>query len=157
MAQPPDPGRDTGPEPARDPGLPGGSAGGPGGAGAPGGAGVGARVADASRAERLALFASGNAGDRFPPNAWLAMLADELSGPDRRCPGATDDALIGLLGRWQALESWASAGKLGVVAELARRRARPGHQDRRPAGLPSAWEEGTGHEVSAALAMSLPG
>jgi hypothetical protein len=78
-------------------------------------------VADAGRAERLAAFASGQAGDRFPPSGFAAMMIDELSGADRRCPGAGDDALIGLLGRWQAVESWAAAGKLGVTAELARR------------------------------------
>ena len=134
------------PSPAADPGCPAAAGGGPGGP----------SVADAGRAERLAAFASGQAGDRFPPSGFAAMMVDELSGADRRCPGASDDALIGLLGRWQAVESWAAAGKLGVTAELARRRARPGHENRRPGGLPSAWEEGTGHEVSAALAMSLP-
>jgi hypothetical protein len=88
------------------------------------------------RDARLPLFARGDAGDRFPPNGWLAMMLDELSGPDRRCPAATDDELIGLLGRWAAVESWAGAGKLGLLAELVRRRARPGHENARPAGLP---------------------
>jgi hypothetical protein len=109
------------------------------------------------RDARLPLFARGDAGDRFPAGWWLAMMLDELSGPDRRCPAATDDELIGMLGRWAAVESWAAAGKLGLLAELARRRAKPGHEHRRPADLPGALEEGTGHEVAGALSVSLPG
>ena len=56
-----------------------------------------------------------------------------------------------LLGRWDALGSWADAGKLGVVRELLRRRAHPGPGDAPPVHgyLPDRWEEGTGHQVSA--------
>ena len=81
----------------------------------------------------------------------------ELSGPEWRCAGATDEELIGLLGRWDAIGSWAEAGKLGVVRELLRRRARPGLAGAPPVhgDLPDQWEEGAGHEVSAALAISL--
>ena len=91
------------------------------------------------------------------PGPGLAATVAELSGPQWRCAGATDEELTGLLGRWDAIGSWAEAGKLGVVRELLRRRARPGlggapsmHGD-----LPDQWEEGVGHEVSAALAISL--
>src|SRR6185437_10466630 len=138
----PPPANDPGPDArsGRDPDLGGGAAG-----TLPGG-----------RDGRLAAFAHGGAGDVFPPGGWLAMTIDDLSGPARRCPGATDDELTGLLGRWAAVESWAAAGKLGVAAELARRRARPGHAGRRPADLPDAWEEGTGHEAAAALDISVP-
>ena len=96
-------------------------------------------------------------GDVHPPGPELAATIAELSGPEWRCAEATDEELIGLLGRWDAIGSWAEAGKLGVVRELLRRRARPGlggapsmHGD-----LPDQWEEGAGHEVSAALAISL--
>jgi hypothetical protein len=138
MTQPPVPGRGAGAEPGRDAGLPGGAG--------------GRRERDA----RLAAFAQGGAGDGCPPDAALAVTLAELSGPDWRCDGATDDELIGLLGRWQAVESWASAGKLGVVRELIRRRAvlTPGAAT--ADGLPGVWDEGTEHEVAAALAMSLP-
>jgi hypothetical protein len=71
--------------------------------------------AQPDRNSRLAAFAQGGHGDTRPPDAELAAALDELSGPDRHCDGATDDELIGLLGRWQAVESWAAAGKLGVI------------------------------------------
>jgi Domain of unknown function (DUF222) len=80
-----------------------------------------------------------------------------VSGPDRRCGPASDDELIGVLSRWGALESWAAAAKLGVMAELIRRRAKPGHEKRAGDDLPDSWDEGTGHEVAAALALSLSG
>src|SRR5262252_10028581 len=140
MTQPPVPGRGAGAEPAPGAGLPGGAGGRPG------------------RDPRLAGFAQGGAGDGCLPGSALAVMLEELSGPDWRCDGATDDELIGLLGRWQAMESWAAAGKLGVVRELIRRRARPGirGQDTPMHGdLPDAWEEGLGHEISAAMAVSL--
>ncbi|HEY1821876.1 MAG TPA: hypothetical protein VGG83_18300, partial [Trebonia sp.] len=61
---------------------------------------------------RLALFAGD--GSRAPVPSWhLALLADELSGPDRRCPGTTGNELAGLLRAWAALESWAAGAKLG--------------------------------------------
>jgi len=139
MTQPPTPGRGPGEEPARDSGSPGGSAAVPG------------------RDPRLAGFAEGGPGDTCPPGPELAAVLAELSGLEWRCQDATDEELIGLLGRWDAIGSWAEAGKLGVVRELLRRRARPSllgtpsmHGD-----LPDRWEDGVEHEVSAALAISL--
>ena len=82
---------------------------------------------------RLARFA-GDGRDGAPaPSGELALLADELSGPQRRCPGATDNELIGLLRAWAALESWAASAKLGVIrgADPPRRR-------------PVAWRRVTG-------------
>src|SRR5215831_16052215 len=90
MAQPPVPGRGAGADPAPGGGLPGGGSGGRG-----------------EPDPRLAAFAEGGAGDSCPPGAALAVTLAELSGPDWRCDGATDDELMGLLGRWQAVESWA--------------------------------------------------
>jgi hypothetical protein len=87
----------------------------------------------------------------------LAAVLDRVSGQDRRCGRASDDELVGVLSRWAALESWAAAAKLGVLAELVRRHAKPGHENRANGGLPDAWDEGTGHEVAAALAQSLSG
>src|SRR5271166_3040496 len=138
MTQPPISGRGPGEEPARDSGSPGGAA-------APG------------RDPRLARFAQDGPGDTCRPGPELAAAVAGLSGPEWRCAGAADEELIGLLGRWDAIGSWAEAGKLGVVRELVRRRARSGlggapsmHGD-----LPDQWEEGVGHEVSAGRAISL--
>src|SRR5215472_18554452 len=89
MTQPPVPGRDAGAEPAPGAGLPGGAGG------------------QDERDPRLAAFAKGGPGDSCPPGAALAAALAELSGPDWRCDGATDDELVGLLGRWAAVESWA--------------------------------------------------
>lgn len=148
MAQPTASGRGPGDEPARDSRQP---------SGAPGTPGSGPQAPDGPRDPRLAAFAQGGPGDTCPPDGALAAMAEELSGPDWRCGGATHDELIGLLGRWAALESWTAAGKLGVVRELIRRRARPGLNGRLPmhGDLPGLWEEGLGHEVSAALEISL--
>ena len=93
--------------------------------------------------------------DTCPPGPALVTALDELSGPQWRCDGATDDELIGLLGRWAAAESWAAAGKLGVLRELIRRRAIPIPGTMRPGGLPEVWDKGTGHEAAAALGISL--
>ena len=88
MTQPPVTGRGAGEEPSRDTGLPGGAAG-----------------RQWHRDSRLRAFVQGGSGDTCPPDAALAVMLEELSGPGWRCDGATDDELIGLLGRWQAVES----------------------------------------------------
>ena len=110
-----------------------------------------------ARDSRLAAFTEGGPGDTCLPGPELAATIAELSGLEWRCHDATDEELIGLLGRWDAIGSWAEAGKLGVVRELLRRRARPGllgtpsmHGD-----LPDRWEDGVEHEVSSALGISL--
>jgi hypothetical protein len=141
-------GRGPGAQPGRDAEVRGG---------VPADSGGGPQAADGARDPRLAEFGQGRAGDTCPPDAGLAVVVEKLSGPDWRCAGATDDVLIGLLGRWEALESWVAAGKLGVVRELIRRRARPGLDGGLPmhGDLPDLWEEGLGHEVSAGLQVSL--
>src|SRR3984957_4017765 len=110
------------------------------------------------RDPRLAQFAGTGADDdtahRAPaPSGELALLADELSGPQRRCPGSTDNELVGLLRSWAALESWAASAKLGVVRELIRRDGAPsaasGHGD-----LPDEWSQSLRYERAAALACS---
>src|SRR5690349_25149529 len=73
------------------------------------------------RDPRLAWFAAENGFDALVPSGVLALAADQVSGAGRRCPGATDDELTGLLRAWAAVESWAAGAKLGVIAELIRR------------------------------------
>ena len=133
MGWQPGPGGGTGASPDRDPRMPG----------------------DASpvRDPRLARFASDGGRDALVPSARLALLADEVSGPERRCPGATSDELVGLLRAWAAIESWAAGAKLGVIAELIRREDAPRnggyHGD-----LPDEWSPSLRHELAAALACS---
>src|ERR1700728_1273174 len=110
-----------------------------------------------ARDPRLPGFAQGGGGDTRPPSAALAGAVADLSGPGWRCAGADDDELVGLLGRWEALGAWAEAGRLGVVRELIRRRARPGVSGYLPmhGDLPDQWQAGVAHEVSAALGISI--
>jgi hypothetical protein len=161
MTQPPASGRAPGDQPGRDVGARGDSPVTPGRPGASV-SGVPSAVPQAGRADRdqvlrLADFMSGGAGDTCPPGPRLAAALDRLSGADRRCGLASDDELTGILSRWAALESWAASAKLGVLAELIRRRAEPGHERRANADLPDAWQEGTGHEVAEAVSQSLRG
>ena len=133
MGWQPGPGGGTGASPDRDPGVPGG--------------------APPVRDPRLARFASDGGRDTPTPSGRLALLADEVSGPERRCPGATSDELFGLLRAWAAIESWAAGAKLGVITELIRREdaLRNGgyHGD-----LPDEWSPSLRYELAAALACS---
>jgi Domain of unknown function (DUF222) len=102
-------------------------------------------------------FASGGALDIAPPDPVLAAFAEEVTGPDGRCAGTTDDELIGVLRAWQRSESRAAARKLAVIAELIRRRPAPGSAPARPAGtdgIPRAWDKFCGDELAAATACS---
>jgi Domain of unknown function (DUF222) len=102
---------------------------------------------------RLAGFAWDDSRDAPTPSGPMALLVDTLSGPERRCPGATDDELIGMLRAWAAIESWAAGAKLGVIREVMRREAPPSpgadHGD-----LPETWSQSLRYELSGALACS---
>ena len=105
-----------------------------------------------ARDPRLAAFAP--AGGRYVPvpSGALALLADHVSGPGRDCPGATDGQLAGLLKAWAAIESWAAAGKLGVIAEMIRRDQAPPGAGRGEGA--EGWSASLRHELAAALACS---
>lgn len=108
------------------------------------------------RDPRLAWFASDADGrDALIPSGVLALAADEVSGLERRCPEATADELIGLLRGWAAVESWAAAAKLGVIAELIRRDDQPGKVRGRHGDLPDEWSPSLRHELALALACSV--
>ena len=130
----------TGDDPDSDPDAPGGR-GGPGG------------TPRYGRDPRLAAFARHEEAGAPVPCGPLALLADQLSGPERRCPGATGNELTGLLQTWAAIESWAAAGKLGVIRSMMRRDRAPSpgsdHGD-----LPETWSRSLRYELSAALACS---
>ena len=94
---------------------------------------------------RLAWFASDAGGrDALIPSGLLALAADEVCGRERRCPGASDDELTGLLRGWAAIESWAAAGKLGVIAEMIRRDGQPRAAGGRHGDLPDEWSAWAG-------------
>ena len=107
-----------------------------------------------ARDPRLVQFASRDGQDAPVPSGRLALIADEVSGPGRRCPGATDDELAGLLRAWAAVESWAAAAKLGVIAEQIRRDGPPPH-GRCHGDLPDEWSPSLRHQLALALACSV--
>jgi hypothetical protein len=109
--------------------------------------------AGSGRDPRLAGFARDDSRGAPAPSGRLALLADEVSGPERRCPAATDDELAGLLQAWAAIESWAASAKLGVIREMMRRDGPPSpgsdHGD-----LPETWSPSLRCELAGALACS---
>ena len=107
-----------------------------------------------ARDPRLAQFAAAEGRDALVPSGRLALIADEVSAPGRRCPGATDAELVGLLRAWAAVESWAAGAKLGVIAELIRRDGPPPH-GRWHGDLPDEWSPSLRHELALALACSV--
>ncbi len=99
-------------------------------------------------------FTSGDVLDTMRPCVALVGFADDATGPDGRCDGATDDQLIGVLRAWDRIESWAGERKLAVIAELIRRRPAPGCQPAGPGAIPTAWGKFCGDELAAATATS---
>ncbi len=62
--------------------------------------------------------------------------------------------MTGLLRQWQALESWAAAGKLGVLRALIRDDDQPLPGGGYHGDLPEGWTRSLTHQV--ALALSMP-
>jgi hypothetical protein len=175
MGWQPGEGRGTDAEPVPGPGVPGGA----GASGASGAAGGPVPEGGPVRDERLSGFAEGGEWDACLPGPELASVLSAVGGPEWRCPAAEPDELIGVLRRVAAVESWASAAKLGVIRELIRRdgllaTGRPGtgnvpaHGDMRRyedlpgrgglprhGDLPDAWSDSLNHELALALASSV--
>jgi hypothetical protein len=105
------------------------------------------------RDSRLAGFAEGGEWDACPPSAALALALEAASGPEWRCPGATRDEMFGLLRQWQALESRAAAGKLGILRALIREDDQPLPGGGYQGDLPEGWTKSLTHEVAVALSM----
>src|SRR5689334_212026 len=97
-------------EPVPGPGVPGGAA----ASGASDALGGLAPGGETPRDERLSGFGRGGDWDDCPPGPELAAVLAGVAGREWRCPGAEPDELIGVLRRLAAVESWASAAKLGV-------------------------------------------
>ncbi|MDX6418699.1 MAG: hypothetical protein QOG28_3319, partial [Trebonia sp.] len=117
------------------------------GRGAPGGAPLGRDLC-------LPGFVKDGEWDTCPPSAALAAALEAASGPDWRCPGATRDEMFGLLRQWQAVESWAAAGKLGVLRALIRDDDEPLPGGGYHGDLPDGWTRSLTHGV--ALGLSMP-
>jgi hypothetical protein len=106
---------------------------------------------------RWELFAQGASGGQAQPSAHHVTLLSELSGPDGRCAGATDDEVFGVLGQWDAVNCWVEGRQLAVVRELIRRRP-----DERSAGavtdsgLPWDWDDRLAREIALELHVSIP-
>ena len=96
----------------------------------------------------------GGQGGAAPPGVALAQMLDQVSGPDRRCAGLSDDQAFEVLGRWDALEAWCASAKLGVVRALIRARPVGGFDPKQPDGLPQAWQPDLTEEVALELAIS---
>ncbi|HEX4256646.1 MAG TPA: DUF222 domain-containing protein, partial [Streptosporangiaceae bacterium] len=99
-------------------------------------------------------FASSAPLDLALPGVALASFCDQATGDDGRCGNASDDELIGILRAWQRTESWVSARRLAVIAELIRRRPAPGCGPQGPAELPDAWGKFCADELAVAMAIS---
>ncbi len=99
-------------------------------------------------------FAKDGKWDASRPSAALAAALETSSGAQWRCPGATRDELLGMLRQWQALESWAAAGKLGLLRALIRDDDQPLPGGGYHGDLPDGWTRSLTHEV--ALALSMP-
>ena len=112
------------------------------------------RSAEPVRDSPLSGFAKDGAWDSCPPSAALAAVLEAAACPGQRCPGATRDELLGMLRQWQALESWAAAGKLALLRALIRDDDQPLPGGSYHGDLPDGWTKSLTHEV--ALALSMP-
>jgi hypothetical protein len=122
-------------------------------------------------------FGQGGVLDRLPPGPALATFTTDAAGglagtgvpapgtPGQPGPGSTeapaggpaglaglpDDELTGLITAWRKLSSWAQAGELAAVAELATRR----HAEAAAAGeRDSIAAEAATDEIAAALTLT---
>jgi hypothetical protein len=100
-------------------------------------------------------FGLGGQWDACAPSAALAVAVEAAAGPGWLCDGLTRDGMVGLLRQWQAVESWAAAGKLGVLRALIRDEDQPLPGGSYRGGLPEGWTKSLTHEVAAALAVSV--
>ncbi|MBV9856207.1 MAG: DUF222 domain-containing protein [Streptosporangiaceae bacterium] len=105
----------------------------------PGTGGVAARAAGG-----YAAFEQGCSLDGEIASAVLGVVLDELAGPHRRPLGASDDAVLGMLGGADKLAAWCESLKLGLIRELIRRHPQPGTDGRRhPQPGPGGPQTGT--------------
>jgi hypothetical protein len=98
-------------------------------------------------------FATGQALDTAPGCASLAAFADAAAGNDRYTD-VSDDELVGLICAWKRVSAHVAGRTYAAIAELMRRRAKPGWPLEGPEQLPRVWDEFLSTELSHALAWS---
>ena len=96
-------------------------------------------------------FADGGVLDVLAAGLPLAGFAADTHD---RLVQVTDDELVGVLRAWRRVTSWAAAGELAAVAELARRRPADGSPPAAPGRLPLNVSEFVPEEVAAALTLT---
>src|SRR3984957_2583880 len=87
------------------------------------------------------------------PSAAVAAALEAAAGPEDRYDSADTDALVGIVSRWAAVESWAAAGKLAALRAMMREDGGGGPVLRRRPELPDAWDDSLNYEIAEALAM----
>ena len=105
------------------------------------------------RTGSLAGFGHGGAWAGEPPSAALTVALEAAAGPDALYDGADTDALVGIVGQWAAVESWAAAGKLAALRAMMREDRDGAPLLRRRGDLPEGWDDSLTYEVASALAM----
>jgi hypothetical protein len=98
-------------------------------------------------------FAAGQALDTAPGCALLATFAD-AAAEDDSYTDVTDDELVGLICAWERVGAHVVARSYAAIAELVRRRAKPGWPLEGPERLPRVSDEFLPTELSHALAWS---
>lgn len=101
-------------------------------------------------------FGQGGAVDQMSPGPALATFTanaatPETAGEEAGLQGLSDEELTGVIRGWRKLSSWAQAGELAAVAELAARR----HAEAKAAG---EWDstaiDAADDEIAAALTLT---
>ena len=92
-------------------------------------------------------------GPRLSPSAAVAAALEAAAGPEDRYDGADTDALVGIVSRWAAVESWAAAGKLAALRAMMREDGDGAPLLRRRPELPDGWDDSLNYEIAEALAM----
>src|SRR5579871_4039489 len=97
--------------------------------------------------ELLAAFGHGGAWETAAPSAALAMVLEAAAGADFGYADADTDVLVGIAGRWAALESWAAAGQLAALRAMMRDDDAGSPVLRRRLDVPG-WDDSLNYEIA---------
>jgi len=103
--------------------------------------------------ELLAGFEHGGAWAAAAPSAGLAAALETAAGPQGLYESADTGALVGIVGQWAAIESWAAAGTLAALRAMTREDAEGRPLTRRRSDLPDGWNDSLNYQIAGALAM----